>query len=379
VRAPAALAVVAVAALAGCGGGGGEQGTGSGRTLHVFLRDEGCSPVRLAARSGRVTFRVSNGGTARVTGLALQDQRGAFLIERGNIGSGRSATFTLRLQPGRYRLNCLHSRAPYNAELVVTGKRLAGGGPGPLPALLAEAGSGYRRYVLGQTAALLRSTRRFVAALRAGDLERAKTLYGPTRTHYEAVEPVSESFGDLDPRIDARVNDVAVRAEWRGFHRIEQILWAGGTTAGTGAYGRELLADVAELHRRAARIDYQPVRLAAGAVELLNEIAASKVTGEEDRYSHTDLSDFHANLAGARVAFGLLRPALRATGHAALAATIAGRFAAVEETLDRYRRTIPLGYAPYDELTSADRRTLAQRIDALAEPLSTLAAIVNGG
>jgi hypothetical protein len=102
------------------------------------------------------------------------------------------------------------------------------------------------------------------------------------RANCEAVEPVAESFGDLDPRIDARVNDVADRAKWRGFHRIEQILCVRGTTAGAGRYGAQLLADVAELHRRAAGIDYQPVLLASGAVE---------------------------------------------------------------ETLDRYRRTMPLGYA----------------------------------
>jgi iron uptake system component EfeO len=156
---------------------------------------------------------------------------------------------------------------------------------------------------------------------------------------------VAESFGDLDPHIDARVNDVAHRADWRGFHRIEQILWVGGTTAATGRYGAELVADVAELHRRAARIDYQPAQLAGGAIELLNEIAASKITGEEERYSHTDLSDFHANLEGALVAFDLLRPALRATGHARLGATIAARFASVEAALDRYRRPTPLGYA----------------------------------
>jgi iron uptake system component EfeO len=343
-RALGAVVVAAVAALAGCGGGGGASaGSAGGHILRVVLRKTGCSPARLSARSGRVTFRISNGGADRVTGMAVQDQRGAFLVERGNIGAGRSASFTLTLQPGRYRHNCLHSRSPYNAELLVTGKRVVGAEPGPLPALLVRASHGYRTYVLGQTAALLRSTRRFVAAIRAGDLERAKALYGPTRAHYEAVEPVAESFGDLDPRIDARVNDVADRARWRGFHRIEQSLWAGGTTSRAGTYGSELLADVAELHRRADGIDYQPVLLASGAVELLNEIATSRITGEEDRYSHTDLSDFHANLEGARVAFDLLRPARRVTGHSALATTIAARFAAVEVTLGRYRRPTALG------------------------------------
>jgi iron uptake system component EfeO len=374
-----AAAVVAVVALSGCAGSGGGAAGGTGRVLHITLTDAGCAPARLAAHSGRVQFEVSNGGSDRVTGLALQDQRGAFLVEREDIGSGQSDSFAVTLQPGRYRLNCLHSRAPFNAVIIVAGRPVADADPGPLPMLLARASRGYRSYVLGQTAALVESTRRFVSALQAGDLGRAKALYGPTRAHYEAVEPVSESFGDLDPRIDARVNDVARRANWRGFHRIEQILWVGGTTAGTGRYATELLADVSELHRRAARIAYQPVVLAAGAVELLNEIAASKITGEEDRYSHTDLSDFAANLKGAHAAFDLLRPALRATGHAPLAATISARFASVEDALGRYRRPTPLGYALYDELTPADRRTLAQRIDALAEPLSTLAAIVNGG
>jgi Dyp-type peroxidase family len=47
------------------------------------------------------------------------------------------------------------------------------------------------------------------AALRAGNLQRARELFGPTRLHYETIEPVAESFGPLDPEIDARVSDVA--------------------------------------------------------------------------------------------------------------------------------------------------------------------------
>ena len=41
---------------------------------------------------------------------------------------------------------------------------------------------------------------------------------------YERVEPVAESFGDLDPRIDARANDVP-KSKWTGFHPIERRLW----------------------------------------------------------------------------------------------------------------------------------------------------------
>jgi iron uptake system component EfeO len=203
-------------------------------------------------------------------------------------------------------------------------------------------------------------------------------MFGPVRLHYETIEPVAESFGSLDPEIDARANDVEDISQWTGFHRIEQILWVRGTTAGTASFARKLLADVEELQRRVRTLSFQPAQLANGAVELLNEVAGSKITGEEDRYSHTDLSDFQGNLTGARVAFELLRPALVKRGEKTLARTIGARFAIVQEGLDRYKRSTPLGFATYDELAPADRREFAQQIDALAEPLSTVAAKVTG-
>ena len=43
----------------------------------------------------------------------------------------------------------------------------------------------------------------------------------------------------------------------------------------------------------------QPAQVANGSVDLLGEVAKSKVTGEEERYSHTDLGDFEANVDGA--------------------------------------------------------------------------------
>jgi iron uptake system component EfeO len=165
---------------------------------------------------------------------------------------------------------------------------------------------------------------------------------------------------------------------WTGFHRIEQILWVKGTTDGTAALADKLLTDVKALERRAKTLRFQPAQLANGAVELLNEVAGSKITGEEDRYSHTDLSDFQGNLDGARVAFELLRPALVKRDEGTLARAIAARFATVQKGLDRYKRATPLGFTTYDELTPADRRAFAQQIDALAEPLATVAAKVTG-
>ena len=145
----------------------------------------------------------------------------------------------------------------------------------------------------------------------------------------------------------------------------------------TEAYATKLMDDVNTLAHGVQTIELQPAQLANGAVELMNEVANSKITGEEDRYSHTDLSDFQGNLSGSEKAFDLLVPALRQTGNATLAASIAARFAAVQRSLDRYKRRTTLGYAPYTQLTLADRKTFAVEIDALDEPLSTVAAKVS--
>jgi iron uptake system component EfeO len=377
----AVLTATAVAALtAGCGGGtksSAAAGGATAQTLAVTLTDAGCSPAKLRAKAGTLTVDVSNAGTSKVSELELKNTDGIILGERENIVEGIDGSFTLDLQPGRYVLNCPNGDKEDNGVLVVTGKA-APAQVNAAATLLQNATAGYHAYVVAQTAQLVAGTRRFVAALDAGDLAGAKSMFGPVRIHYEAIEPVAESFGNLDPEIDARINDVDDPVAWTGFHRIEQILWVERTTDGTNALGAKLLTDVGTLQRRVRTLSFQPAQLANGGVELLNEVAGSKITGEEDRYSHTDLSDFQGNLTGARVAFDLLRPALVRRGDATLARTIATRFATVQKGLDRYKRSTPLGFATYDELTAADRRAFAQQIDALAEPLSTVAAKVTG-
>jgi iron uptake system component EfeO len=374
-----AVLLGAAVVVAGCGGNTGGSGSGSGdeQKLSVSLTDAGCSPSKLKAKSGSVTFEVNNGGTGKVSELELKNEQGIILGERENIVAGISGSFTLNLEPGTYLLNCPNGDSQDNGTLVVSGSA-TGGKAKPLSPLLVKATTGYRTYIAGQSDQLLAATKQFTAALHAGNVARAKALYGPTRAYYERIEPVAESFGNLDPEIDARINDVAKPSEWTGFHRIEQILWVKGTTAGTGPYATKLLADVTTLDRKVRTLSFQPAQLANGAVELLNEVATSKITGEEDRYSHTDLSDFEANLTGAEKASELLRPALVEQGDGKLAQTIADRFAAVRNGLNEYRRPTPLGFALYGELTQADRRMLARLIGRLAQPLSTIAAEVSG-
>jgi iron uptake system component EfeO len=367
-------ATVVTAGLAACGNSTSAKGS---KQIAVTLTDSGCTPRQISVASGPVTFNVTNGGTSKVSEMELKNGNGVILGESENVVAGIKGSFSLNLDPGKYVVSCPTGDAEDQGTLLASGTATAKP-KGASAALLEQATNGYKRYVEAEAALLRAGVARFAGALERGDLTRAKELFGPVRAHYETIEPVAESFGDLDPEIDARVNDVEKPSEWSGFHRIEKTLWQENTTRGTEAYARKLKRDVDTLAQKVRTLQLQPAQLANGAVELMNEVANSKITGEEDRYSHTDLSDFQGNLAGSRKAFELLIPALRQTGHGKLVAEIERRFATVQSGLDAYRRQTPLGFASYGELTGQDRKRLAREVGALNEPLATVAAKVSG-
>jgi iron uptake system component EfeO len=226
----------------------------------------------------------------------------------------------------------------------------------------------YRAYVVEQTDQLVEGTALFTDAVIAGNVEEAKETYAPARVHWERIEPIAATLGDLDPNIDAREGDVP-DDEWRGFHRIEQALWVEETTEGQEKYARQLQADVEQLQGEAQNLELQPADLVTGSIELLNEVSAGKITGEEERYSRTDLFDIQANVEGSEAAFEALRPSLEERDPE-LVAEIEERFDAVYETLAPFREGD--GWAPYTEVDENERRRISQSIDALAEPLSQI-------
>ncbi len=113
-----------------------------------------------------------------------------------------------------------------------------------------------------------------------------------------------------------------------------------------------------------------------GAVELLNEVSATKITGEEERYSHTDLYDIAANVEGAKVAFDFVKPVVKRE-NPELVAEIEASFADVEREIKPYRRGN--GWVSYEKVDEGQRRELSQKIDALAEPLSRVGRVLSGG
>ncbi len=238
---------------------------------------------------------------------------------------------------------------------------------------LVQAATAYRAYVANEAQELKVATAAFIAAMRAGDLEKAKELYPVARVHWERIEPVAESFGDLDPRLDARVNDVEEGDEWTGWHRLEKALWADKSLDGTKKYVDLLESDTEELVVKIVAVELTADQVTNGAKELLDEVATGKVTGEEERYSHTDLWDFQANVDGAEKAYSVVADVV-ADKDPELKATLDAAFADLQSALVVYK--VGDGYVLYTDLTGAQIRDLAAKVEALSEPLSQLTATV---
>jgi iron uptake system component EfeO len=232
--------------------------------------------------------------------------------------------------------------------------------------------SDYKIYVTENVDKLAADTKAFTDAIKKGDLATAKKLYPTTRVAYESIEPIAELFDDLDKSIDSREDDheKGVEAEdFTGFHRLEHALFAKNTTKGQNELADKLMADVKDLQSRIASLTFPPEKVVGGAAALLEEVAATKISGEEDRYSHTDLWDFKANVDGAQKIVELFKPLIEKE-NPDLIKKVEANFKTVDDILAKYKKGD--GYETYDKLSEDDRKALAGPVTTLAEDLSTL-------
>jgi len=233
----------------------------------------------------------------------------------------------------------------------------------------------YKKYVEGQIDLLLKETEDFAKLLKEGKLDEAKKFYPLIRMSYERSEPIAESFGESDVKIDYRLVDFKEEEGWKGFHRIEKILWEQNTTKGTEKYADDLVNDIKELRAKIATIEVTPDLMVTGAIDLLNEVSTQKITGEEEVFSHTDLYDFRANIEGAQKIFELFRPKLEQKD-AKLVTTLDTEFKAVNQLLDKYMID-DNNYKLYTDLTKEDTKALAEAVTKLGEPLSQMGIVID--
>jgi iron uptake system component EfeO len=386
--AAALVAAVSLPALAACTDNSSNAADGAdagdGRTITVVSDDDSCELSADEAPSGNLVYKVRNEGS-KVTEFYLYAEDGLRIVgEVENVGPDLSRDLVINVPPGEYVPACKPGMVGkgIRSEFTVTDSGDGSTASGAAQKQIAAANDQFREYVEEQAEELLAGTQQFVAAYKAGADDKARELYPTVRVHWERIEPVAESFGDLDPKMDAREADLEEGQEWTGWHRLEKDLWPPRkgavytplTTQQRATYADQLLADTETLHERIEELTFTVDQIGNGAKSLLDEVATGKVTGEEEIWSHTDLYDFQANVDGARVGFEGLRPVLQQKDPE-LEEQIERRFAELQELLDQYR-VGKQGFVGYDELSTGQVKELSDAVNALSEPLSRLTAAV---
>jgi iron uptake system component EfeO len=355
---------------------------GVGGPITVTSGDDSCDVSAERAPAGNLTFNVTNAGS-EVTEFYLYSSDGKRIVgEVENIGPGLQGKLIVTADQGSYLTSCRPGMAGkgIRADFTVTEPPAGSQAPSEDAVLISRAQNQYRIWVQNQADRLVARTQRFVTAYQEGRDELARSLYPQARFPWESIETVAESFGNLDPKTDAREADLAQGQKWTGWHRIEKDLWPQRaknytqlSTQQRQFYGADLLKNVATVRDRIRSLTFTTDQIANGSSGLMEEVATGKVTGEEEYWSHTDLWDFAANVKGAEVAFEDVKPILE-TRDPDLARTLTQRFAAIDRLIDQQR--IGDGYRLYTELSTAEIRRLADAVNALSEPLSHLTAAV---
>ncbi len=351
-----------------------DPGKSAPSEITVTASDSTCELSGTEASTGPSTFVITNNGD-KVTEFYVYGEGERVMGEVENISPGLQRKLIVQLaEPGTYQTACKPGMVGdgIRGDFKVTGDAVTVDTEGKFK----EASDSYKRYVNSQTDALIAATAVFVDAVKKGDVNAAKAQYPIARTYYERIEPVAESFpNDLDPRIDLREADLEPGQKWTGFHRLEKDLWVTGLQPDSKAMADQLMADVKELDNGVKAPEYKidSTQIAGGAQGLLDEVSSSKITGEEDIFSHTDLWDFKANVEGSQTAVASVRPILDER-NAELGKKVDQRFAAVEALLEKYRQDD--GFVFYDKVTEPQRQELSRAIDALSKEVSQVQGVI---
>jgi iron uptake system component EfeO len=202
-------AVIVGMALAGCSSNSTTASEHAG-VIAVTSSDDACQVSATEAPSGTVSFAVQNTGS-QVTEFYLMAEDGQAIIgEVENVGPGLTRDLVVQVQPGSYLTACKPGMAGdgIRAPFTVTDSGNNASPSGAAADRVTAATTSYAGYVREEAEELESKTDEFVAAYLAGDDDRARAQYATARAHWERIEPVAESFGDLDPKLDLREADL---------------------------------------------------------------------------------------------------------------------------------------------------------------------------
>jgi iron uptake system component EfeO len=335
----------------------------------VTILPHNCEPNALTVPAGHASFRIVNRSDRAVEWEILD---GVLVVEeRENIAPGLSQVINANLLPGDYAITCGLLSNP-RGTLHVTPTAASDAAAKAKPSMVAFVGplSEFRVYLSSQGTALIKAVNALEQAIAAGDLSQAQALYVPARAAYQRLAPAAQRLAELDNSINARADYFEKREQdpaFTGFHRIEYALFQQRNLDGLAPVAERLLSDVTTLKQQLLAQSLPPEQMVNIVVRNLNSIADVRASsGEEERYSHSDLNGFAGNLDAARKVVDLLRPLL-AKSAAELLPNIDNALNAFDTELNGFK--VGDGYASYDSVSAEQRKQIADKAKALADAL----------
>ena len=202
-------------------------------------------------------------------------------------------------------------------------------------------------------------TEKLLAALKSNDLDRAKIAYVNSRPPYEEIEVYAASFEDEDRDIDARpyaIDGGETSPEFKGFHRIEALIYRDGNLKDAVPYGDELVKSIKSLIVKLNNPkNFNAALNFKGMLALATEVPAKKISSEEETWSDQSLLIFKHNWIGIHSQF---QPYKSVVGKA-IAEEEETAFQNCLKSVGSYFQEGQVAATPYSQVSISDRGVIS--------------------
>lgn len=244
-------------------------------------------------------------------------------------------------------------------------RRPVAGDPPEIASAVAE-GVGYFQRRCTDQAPLVRGLREAIAS---GDLAAARRAYIAARPPYEEIETLAASFPEADTDIDARpyaFEAGEMDEDFRGFHKIEALLFGYEDVAAAAPYADGLVRSVERLQRELGeRERFSAAGHFDGMIALATEVAAKKISSEEETWSDQSLLIFRHNWIGVRSQFTPFAPLLSGE----TAEQVRAACEAAEALVAPHFRAGAPAATPYSAIGMRERRAMADASNRIRDRL----------
>lgn len=222
-------------------------------------------------------------------------------------------------------------------------------------------------------------TRKLIDACASGDLRAAQHAYIESRPPYEEIETLAYAFEDSDRDIDAR--PYAFEAgessdDFRGFHKIEAFLFAVEDVGAALPYAKRLHESVMRLRRELADLSrFNAAGQFGGMITLSTEVAAKKISSEEETWSDQTLLIFRHNWIGIHSQYRPFAAIVDARSPSHSAKVKSAFDAAMDLVLPHFRNGTAAA-TPYSRIRMRERRRMADASMRLRDTILQAAEII---